>query len=435
MSFWKDLLGDLYVDPNERSPNLSWGRLEGESENLNINGVMGFSETPPQKYNSTRKAPAEEIAAIIQNRTRAFNIFDITPSLLTRQNYATLISAQDLYGKFGYEDDSFTTGQGTAGWRTVELATAGTFLKIEFLPGQINIPYDPALAPNPENYRKNLDLPTDTVSAGIGNQTIVIQFDDPKSPLIVARHGDTFKVPFERVFVTCKMYVPRFSIITGYNAEIVTNYSKQVANQDIAFGPGHGLFETPHKHAVPFVFTNNFPNTPTGAGTQVSAATTVTNVLIDQGVSTPVARGFSIGWITGINIMAVSRVTSTNSGIFRLSVGQTGSPIRDVLAIPFYFPAFTSSENRMISIQKTFPTPIRFKLRAAEISGVLFTQQLIAAVTNPNPTVGDIFDVVWSIEGYTYGNLTRDIGGASAKPDALTVDPYPYDGRNSLDWI
>lgn len=448
MSFWKDLFGDLYVDPHERQNELSWGRLAGESENLNINGVMGYKETPPQRYTSSRKAPAEEIAAIIQNRTRAFNAFDITPSLLTANQFAPVISNADIFGKVGYEDDAYTLGASQIqGWRTVEIPSSGTFLKIDFLPAPVNLQFNPSGAPNPENYRKPLYFPTqglgETTFSHAANQCVLIQFDDPKAPLILARHGDSFKIPFEKVYVTCKMNLPRFSVITGYNAEIFADQSRTAINASLAYGPGHGIWENPHRHCVPFSVSSDYPSSTTGTIQTLNGGASYSKIFFDQEqANQTVPLGFGVGWITGVNIfLGVALASTSTSGIFKIGVGNTTFGMRKVLySVPYLFQATTSGIVRNMVITKSFPIPIRFVLEvlAAGAAGN-FNTQLMVQITN-NEAAGNVLNFMYSFEGYSYGNLYNvdDTNAANPKTplrmEAVTSHPFPLDNLNYVSW-
>lgn len=448
MSFWKDLLGDLYVDPNEAKTSLNWSQLSENADNLNINGVSGFSGTPPQKYISNRRAPQEEIAAIIQNRTRAFNAFDINPSLLSASQYAPIVSNADIFGKVGYEDDAYTAGASQIqGWRTVEIASSGTFLKIDFLPASVNLQFNPSGAPNPENYRKPLAYPTqglgETTFSHAANHCVLIQFDDPKAPLILARHGDSFKIPFERVYVTCKMNLPKFSVITGYNAEILADQSRTAINASLAYGPGHGIWESPHRHCVPFSLSSDYPNSTTGVIQTLNGPATHTKVFFDQEqTNQTVPLGFGVGWITGVNVfLGVALSTTSVSGVFKIGIGNNTFGMRKVLySVPYLIQATTTGIQRNFIFSKSFPVPIRFVLEvlAAGAAGN-FNTQLMVQITN-NEAAGNVLNFMYSFEGYSYGNLYNvdDTNALNPKTpvrlEAVTSHPFPLDNLNYVSW-
>lgn len=423
---------------------------------LSATGVKNSEGGPLPKYQSNRKASSEEIAAVIQNRTRAFDIIDINPYLLTRDNYANIPPLSTIAAKVGYESENDASASTNplydTGWRTVQLPILGTFLKIEFLPSQINIP-NPLNSADVNQYQKPDYTEVKSIAPGnrvysvpyMSNRTVLLQFDDPQAPLFLAKEGDIFKVPFSTVYVTCKTYVPRFQVIYGFNAEVASPSDNRVMNSQPAFGPGHGLWENPHRHCSPFCFTNQDQNPDKNYSSvglwSLNPNTEQSFTMFDLTNSSPLAIGNATGWITSISL-CVGTVDGTNNGscfgdLYVYCLDNIGTARKLLCSIPYIIAGQydTQSHNNFFT-SKTFAQPIRFSLQNHLPVGSAtnsFMPKLILACTNGSTATLPAF-VKWSIEGYVYGSINRSgrtstTGGGQYLLELQTTNPFPLDQR------
>lgn len=460
MSFIKDIFDTLLgepVSPSDR-PSTLWDTLAGETNTLNLNGVSNLDQSPPTNYGSAgRNLPSEQLAAIIQNRYRAFSRFDINPMLLTT-GYRAQVAAQRLYDLVGYESDNYNGNQGKVytgsdpivGWRTVEIAFSGDFIKFEFMPGQVNsnvsASYDGTV---PDNFTKPAysqlaNVGSDLAGAASSRQ-VLIQFDDTASPLLIMKDGDVIKTPFERVFVTFKYYVPRFSLIVGYNAEIISSDEHKQLNAKPAYGGGYSLWSNDDRHCTPFSYVRQGWNPADFTyNVKTLAANSTDNFpIFDLAVNPSVSGnssvyGQAVGWITQITLDITNIDTTAANrilGVFAIgvvpdsSVASANTFGRVLHFSPFYLLA-NSSKNIVIN----FDEPLRFvltrqKTNAGGTSPIASNaSRLLAKVIN-GATSGATLTYDFSVTGYTWGKWKPGPSSAlvPGTMEAVTTSPFPLD--------
>lgn len=478
MGFWDDLNTLLGYPPKDKIGGFNWDNLTGETDTLNLEGVSAESKLPLQALDTNRRMPTQEIAAIIQKRDRAFNVFQISPFNLSQSQFGSLIPQSILNTTVGYEGDQDvgTLNRTTNAWRTVEISVPGDFVKIDFLPNQINFSH--ALnSSNPYNYAKenqayvqalNTSLSSDYVDL-LSSRTILIQFDEPNSTPYVHKPGDTYNVPFSKIYVTCKTYVPRFEVTLGYNAKIISTGDDRLMQSQLATGPGYGLWDSPSRHTVPFCFTDcdqdrNGIGIATGGSAPIisllafdPASTPTKYTLIDLDNQTPKPYGVGVGWITGLkaNIMFLNydgAATPFISGFIAIinvyteapsSLGNTRKLLTSLRSSFSLIKDQTNNTDRPVyDMEKTFNTPIRFSLlkngliggaNYGEVTKLILTVSLTAL--NSNGVTRQAY-FRWAMEGYTFGGLNNTNLVASQTAtyfgygmDLCTTHPFPLDAR------
>lgn len=475
--FWDDLNALLGYPPDNDLGGVSWDNLTGETDSLNLRGVRAEIDAPLESLETNRRMPTQEIAAIIQKRDRAFNVFQISPFNLSQNQFASLIPQSILNTTVGYEgDQDVASGNRTTNaWRTVEISVPGDFVKIDFLPNQINFSH--ALNTNPYNYSKenqayvqglNTLLSSDYVDL-LSSRAILIQFDEPNSTPYVHKPGDTYNVPFSKIYVTCKTYVPRFEVTLGYNAKIVATGDDRLMQSQLGTGPGYGLWDSPSRHTVPFCFTDTDQDRlgvgihPSGQVPLVTMGAfgltnlPVTYTLIDLDNQTPTPYGVGVGWITGLraNIMLLNYDGSGTpfiSGFVAILNVYTQQPVslgsgRKLLtSLRANFSLIKDQTNNtdrpVYNIEKSFNTPIRFSLlkngliggvNYGEVTKLVMTVSLAAINSNGQ---GRQAWFRWCMEGYTFGalNATNLIAAQTDTywgygMDLSTTHPFPLDAR------
>jgi len=471
MSFWKDLLGDLYFDPKSMPSKSMWSSLERETSTLNLEGVSGSSGEAPIAYAPQRTPSTEQLAAIIQRRERAFNIVEINPFYLTAENYRPQISMQRIFERVGYEADNYNSLVGSPypfnnnnspvyGWRCVEMPIAGTFVRFDFSPGQMNSYSEANIDNTSQEISKKYEYTTlvgqfdERNATYISSRNILVQIDDPSGPLIIMRPGDAIKIPFERIYVYCKYYVPKFSLTFGYNAEIVSANDNRILNSDPAFGGAQGIWEYNSRHCTPFsigpkqnlrgkfgsnfsqisVFNNTstsiqiFNQTGNVAGRSANPLTNNNQVL-----------GAAVGWITGFQAMIVSDDDTKNlygEIVCYLTLDNSGyRSTTDKVLFTVPFGIHNTDSTRNVHINRTWTHPIRFSLFNFNFTNEATDSKSILAIDIFNFSLGNgTLEVNFSLEGYVYGGITpysayNSTSTAGAYLEASTITPYPLDYR------
>lgn len=440
--------------------------------NLSQSGVSNLIEDAPPELDSARKIPTADIAGLIQQRPKAFSVYDVTPYNLNQQTFGCRIPANVLASKVGWEGEGYADATNSFNsWRTIEFPTPGTNFKFEWLPGQINFPlvYSGG-GTNPQDFGKEdlsdiTQMPTPnafTVGfAGepiISSRVVLVQFDDPTSTPIIIKAGDTVNIPFFTVFITFKTLTPRFNVMLGYNTTIKSTGDDRQMQSQLATGPGFGMWDNPSRHCMPFCFTNRNNQNGAGAGySQITDAGDATHTLFNLANISPLPIGVATGWITSFTFAASDGSSGTTSFFSDMVAqiwiqGATSAKTKLLAQINLHWTnsrngAFAGTnwfERNMHSVTKNFDTPIRFTLTQHSPATTAATpsanlQQLIVYVkSNMSPASG-ITNYTFTIEGYTFGGiqtknrvtpLTSQYG-----VDLLNVAPFPIDLKYTQDNI
>lgn len=463
-----DFLDDLFAPINAlfRKPTPLEDRLPGEGpESLKLTGISNSVGGTPSNNASPRHIPTADLAGIIQKRERAFNVFDVTPYNLSSTQFRPQLSIEQIKSKVGYEADNDVlsgnpTGISLAFWRTIELPVPGTSFKFEFLPAQVNFPFYalgvvPGDATSPENYSKqdltnpyllNSSMPrnipprTDFLKL-MGSRTILVQFDDPGSTPFLVKDGDVINVPFQRAYITFKIYLPRFSVMLGYNAEIKSPSDNRLMQSQLATGPGFGMWNNPSRHPVPFCFTQDDQAVPTVAS---SFSADVTVDIFDLDNISPTTYGLGTLWITNFSFRfypevvaaSVTGTPTTGAGFSLYTADQSGNRIKLILSgtVRRRVEAATiANANDPMTYDVNFSTPQRVTLSKWQQSNILdiyvpklrlFLDYQVSG-TIPTPRVE------WTLNGYTFGPINKLFRVATSSfqygLDLLTSPPFPID--------
>lgn len=446
MSFLKDFLDSVLGEPVGNSTGSTiWDKLPSNSETLNLNGVSNLSNQPLlNRQDGGRRLPSEQLASIIQNRDRAFNRIDINPMLLNSSQYRAQVDPSRLYDLMGYESDNYAGNQGAlsnsekplAGWRTVEIAFAGNFLKFEFLPGLVNTnvasSYDGNIQSNFNKpaYSQLANVGTDLTGA-VSNRQVLIQFDDTSGPLILAKDGDTFKVPFERVYVTFKFFVPRFSLIVGYNAEIISSGQTKSLNQKPAYGGGYSLWNNEDRHCIPFNFQTQGWNSadytwaPQNCAKNNTDHIPIYDLEANNSIGTNAPYGQAVGWITGVDVSVYSNgTTDLIYGNFQLGIAPSSTVVgaNTYTRCLYMLPVFKYG-NSAANFNIRFNEPIRFSLNRRQ-GATSSAVRLLAKFQNSNSSNASV-SYYFTVTGYIWG---KDAQENNPSPlEALTTAPFPLD--------
>jgi len=427
-----------------------WAALFGSGERFNsdprsrVLGGIAPKVEPPVADPYERSY--DEIQAIQQKQSKGFRTFDINPYSITIDEFPCVIQNRVLGELFGFEDGYVTplgpypTDTNSAPfWRTIPIEANGTFVKIEYLPTRVNSAFDvrplvpsvgpwiepqnlgPAI-PNPPTAYSNLNtFPQGYVSL---SGQVIMQFESPDSAPLIVKHGDTFKGPFNTIYLTFKQWSPRIRITVGYNTETASLDERMLMTRP-AFSGGRGLLNNPSYHHVPFsIASGDF----SGAGdTSLYAypGGLVNFTLIKNqqpGIAIYPANftagGMGLSWITSMDFSFHLAGGAGFYMILGLFVYDDTSPtrLRRLYQVNLYSGGTESAIRSVI-----LPEPIRVNLRP--------NQSLIMRCSSPNAG-----DFGFSINGYSYGNLVGLTNGAGTLPlppfyhaELVAEDPYPMD--------
>lgn len=490
-------MGNFFDDLNKFLADLTpkksdagmWNALQGQSATLNLDGVSASSPLGSRGYSSPRSMPYEQIASLIENRQKAFNVIQISPFNLSQDQYGSQIPQNIINATVGYEgdQDAAVGGNGpfnTNAWRTVEIPIPGDFLKIDFLPSQVNFAHSILTTPNPNNYGK--EDQTDTLDLNpslnsnyvdlLQNRSILIQFDDTTQPPYLHKPGESYKLPFQKVFITCKTYVPRIEVTIGYSATISSDQQSRIMSSQMDTGPGYGIWDSSSRHCVPFCFTEMDQDLGTKPPTVVSAGTVIRNILISGSTGSttdpwagteykwtlidlenqlPEPWGVGIGWITDMDLTILFQTNSIGvnwsvnvyieGDALQVGANPPNNAFRRKLLTSFRGNTIVNANAATVSqkeyYNKNFSKPIRFSLNLPDPSSrtpfnymprlVVCAKAWTSGASNMNMS--------WTMHGYTFGRLNQEnriqesYNPSSTEAyygygmDLLTTHPFPLD--------
>jgi hypothetical protein len=277
-------------------------------------------DLPMRTHSDVRAPNVDDLAGIVQKRNPPFTVIDVNPFKLTSATFNCTIPLKTISDKVGYDADADSpTPAGTstitfAQWKTVEIPVSGSFVKIEFLPNKLNEAIISTTL-NSEAYSKEDNTGANNSASPVFPQWIfpqknsygyvLIQFDDPTGPIHLAKNASTFNCQFQKIFITTRMLTPRFSITIGHNATIVEDNNQLLLNASPAYGPGHGLWQSPTRHGNPFCLT--LDGNTGASGSQLSTTPGAPNI----GFSTGAGVTSQFFMFTGQNTVLPASVNSS----------------------------------------------------------------------------------------------------------------------------
>lgn len=463
-----DLLGGKRAEPDG---NPLWSQLTPLDDMSQgsplIEGIQGESMAPlSPSRGSPYDVSVDKINEIVRSGKKGFQTFDINPFTLTYDNFKCRINSQVLWELIEYEPEVENYGGDDSliklSWRTVPIEVSGTWMKVEFLPSRKNysntinditqsgVADSKTLNYNPSQISSSTtdnpaDQPMDNaLQDRNSSRQILIQFEGSDSPVLIAKHGETFKLPFNKVFVSMRQTSPRIRIVIGYNSEIINNENERASNMSLSMSPGIGLWNSPTMYPVPFSMNwkgipflssgsaNFLDSTASGIKiyTVIDQSATVTYPVPPVGPFHRVLNGIAILWVTSfnytfLNTSFANRTFLTEIYAGGVTVGNDYTQGKTVYTkVGVSGPATDS-----INVEVSFSTPVRIVLKPLD-------SLKIRMVMGTGGTPGSA-EWAWSMTGYTLGKLHRvDFPKATdAFPfylNTLSENPFPDDYSRDL---
>lgn len=456
-----DLLGGKRADDGQ---NPLWGQLTPLDDMSQgsplIEGIQPESLAPltPNK-GSPYDVSVDQTNEIIRSGKKGFQTFDINPFSLSYDNFKCTINSQVIWEMIEYEPevDNQDPNSGTLvkiSWRTVPIQVSGTWMKVEFLPSRKNyyntvndyaqsgigdpktLDYNPNQTPSNFNETNSPNQSSNSLPFSIedrnSSRQILVQFESTDSPVLIAKHGETYKLPFNKVFVSMRQVSPRVRIIIGYNSEIVNSENERASNLNLALSPGISLWSSPSMYPVPFSMNWTsipFAENSVGGDALDGGGATKLYKIIDQLATVTYANppigpfnraknGLAVLWITSISYSFLNSAFATRAFIIQIVV--EGFNRRKSI---YSKSGITGAVSEPINEDVTFSTPLRVLIAPDE---KVVVQMTLGTGGNNNST-----NWAWSMNGYTLGKLNRAASADSQSfpfyLNTLSENPFPDD--------
>lgn len=458
-NFLDDLENFLFGKPSQ-SPQASqadanWDALAKATSQTQstplIEGIQPESTTPLVNYPNPSLTDVATAFGIQQRRTRNFIVTDVLAQRLPSSQFLPQ-NMRPIWDTVGNEGENVkVNGVVKNNWRQVAIQSQGNFLKLEFLPSLRNQNVDTPANSTADFFKEDHSYSANSTSFNQASKPwqttpgdvqdievsriVLVQFDSLDAPALIARDGEVFKTIFQQVFVTFKAMCPRVRIITGFNSEIICNDVTKIMSAHPAFGPGHGLWDAPSQHCIPWCYSNmgvtikgiGLSNANT-TGTAVAAGTTDTQVIfknIFKDFPTSGANnaysGVAIGWVTewkiwtqtsGVRNYARLSVKSGN-GLTSLTLDEGGNQL--------FGNGSTGGSGSAMILGNYHGMPRRFVLRPDD--------SLISEFYTDSRDGGE--GAYWmTVAGYAYGQIQNDGVTAPLRLQSwLTENPFPLDNN------
>lgn len=147
---------------------------------------------------------------------------------------------------------------------TYPYQVTGTTLRIEQLPLG-GLPENAIIPPNPLSFSPGAVTQSSVNTALVGNDVraqqllglflngLFLQFETPDAPVFIAKPGETYALPFTRLYVTTFGTANRWRLIVSNGQASVSGFSDdRVLRQQLHMWDGVGVFDNPMIHPVPF---------------------------------------------------------------------------------------------------------------------------------------------------------------------------------------
>lgn len=303
MSFWDkinravdDLFGDGTVPTSDDSFPSYVDSSDPYSSALNQANNVIPSQQPPPIANQTPLNPSDpfnidpkKTIAVQSGNFSPFSVIDISPSqgsgtipstantggsvpnqfpttFQTLQQIANLLASQGI----ATSQDILTNFGANLPGVTYQYAVTGATLRVE----QLSVGAVPSSTGG-----GGLVLAPQQIATGlIGNDVrvsqllnvalsgIFIQFEAPSSPVFLGKPGETYTLPFTKVFVTVFGTANRYRLIIGAaNATVSGGRDISMMRQQLHLWDGIGIFDNPTNMPVPFSSQSDLGFGTTGA--------------------------------------------------------------------------------------------------------------------------------------------------------------------------
>jgi len=401
----------------------------------------------------------DEIISIQQKGSKGFRTFDVDPFNINQEDYPCQLTSAVLGNLFGFEDGAAILGYGADTnmapfWRTVSIEANATWVRIEYLPNRTNdilrgaelgggINIGPAIQPQ-TNGPTFPDIGTGITNISAGwpgkpslTNAVILQFDDQNGSPVIAKHGDSFKIPFNTVYVTFKMWSPRFRILVGYNTEAVTVDDRMLMTRP-AFAGGRGFLNNPLMHYVPFSLTAGDVAGVEGSsltlplGGALREDSLITNTGRPLGGGRFVDEGQGLLWVTGFtaSVNAQSAALSVSAATFKTwLVVERISDGRDIRKVAMLLIPLNGLIN-CGQVHLNISEPVRVNLDHG---------CRLVLKTQCNSAQNLSFDFV--VQGYVYGLIEGTTNPAGTNPltpfiftECMAEDPYSMDSLTLAAW-
>lgn len=235
---------------------------------------------------------AKKLEAIKQQSSKGFQIFDINPNNIEREDafcayppdvMTTMIGTESVNsisaagaGDLYYDNSTGVFSNGAPVilpyWRSIYIPVAGNFLKVEYLPARIGTDTGDFNTNKNSNQRiQNSTEPQNTTEKDFydfyapfsptyfnankvaSDRIIFLDFNEPTDKPIIIKHGERVKNYFNGVWLTFKQDSPRIRVTIGFNSEISTVDDRP---QNLHLWRGHGLMNDSFINPVPFCISN-----------------------------------------------------------------------------------------------------------------------------------------------------------------------------------
>lgn len=434
-----------------------------------IRRMSGQSAQLTRVDDTSFKLESEKLEAIKQQSSKGFQVIDITPANVTREeafcaypgdvinqiigvcpvSNINLVGSGDLF--YDDADGVFTSGTPVPVpyWRSVYLPIVGNFLKIEYLPSRIGVDTDDiATSANDEGRIQDSSTPQDTNEPSFydfylpnspgyyhankisSDRMILIDFNEPSTRPLIAKHGERFKNYFSGVWITFKANSPRIRVTIGFNSEISTVDDRP---KNLHLWRGHGVMNDSFVNPVPFS-VSDFEADSSLSGLQMNSlikevclfANPIANAKWEQnGLSLLWLTGGSLNWLQNTDTTPDARMINVSLYVKKLGVAPnftTGSvKLKRLMTRSI---CFTKNMTFSGTGDLVIPEPIRIALRPD--TGIFLRAVISFGVDNP------ALFLKYSFDGYSLGPMQSyqpqlRNGGPQVPRYKLGENPYPID--------
>lgn len=434
----------------------------------------GQSLSPERVQENAYNLEAQKLEAIKQQNSKGFQVFDINPNNIEREDafcayppdvLATMIGTESVNsinaagaGDLYYDNNTGVFSNGAPVilpyWRSIYIPVAGNFLKIEYLPARIGTDTgDFNQQPNSNQRIQNSTEPDNTTEPNFydfyapfsptyynankvaSDRIIFLDFNEPTDKPIIIKHGERVKNYFNGIWLTFKQNSPRIRVTIGFNSEISTVDDRP---QNLHLWRGHGLMNDSFINPIPFSMSSSDVNN--GFGINISNAAPLEYCLI----ANPTARasweqnGASLVWLTNFVLdcimesFAEERLGAMKVCLYVKTLGTPASKfVTGSVKIKRLLERTIIKQNRVgnVSTNVTISEPIRVLLRQETGLFIRFTPQYQAGNAQ-----GFSFINYFSMDGYSFGPLQNYLLSAESVPLTpfvtrykLGENPYPID--------
>lgn len=439
-----------------------------------------------------------EIFAITKDRPSPFTVIDIKTRFTSVQNFpinastakaiVNYLGAQSFSSNFFPIPNLDLTDMVIRSGITVELPGIGNYFRLERTPPGVNLPLynsgpnltrlkqgflTPGIDPNPNSNvvfpQKAINNQPAQFAPYIYGQGVYVQFDSTDAPIFRAKPGESYTLPFSKIYITLFAQDLNYRAIIGQKAQVQGFSDDRVLRQNIAIGDAGGLLDGSAIRPIPFAISAAKNG---GASVAIAANGTALSIFAsnwDQGSSMSVIpgtgtvpagmigktsnAGYAIMFITGLKLT----INVPAGGFYNIALVKGRYKSGKNFAS---FPRILASDNFGFSsgVQTSIfniNIPIRVVLAgfdaqdAPPLSGAVgysteTGEALGISVTNTNSFAGSVA-FGYSVQGYVFGgingfNLTTfadvfpDNGGVSVASN-LFLGLFPFNPYvEDVDW-